>query len=139
MDEKTLVEDKWGHWNCELDCIPEEAIGFVYKIIDNTTGEFYIGLKNIVKKLTRPPLKGKKRKRRSLVESDWKTYCSSGSRAEDILENKENYTFEILSFHNSKSDLKIEETRLIIEHVYEKQCLNQMVNLRVRIYDKQKI
>ena len=49
---------------------------FVYIITDDT-GRSYIGVKQFHKKVTRPPLKGKKNKRRSIAESDWKTYVGS--------------------------------------------------------------
>jgi hypothetical protein len=127
-------EFDWGHWSCNhADSIPEGTIGFVYKITEKSSNKFYIGCKLVVNKLTRPPLKGKKRKRRSLVESDWKTYCSSsGAISESVSENKSNFTFEILSFHPSKSSLKIEEARLIINDIYNPMCYNEVVNLRCR-------
>jgi hypothetical protein len=127
----------WGHWDKHPEEIPEEAIGFVYRIVENSTGKFYIGCKLLYSKVIKPPLKGMKRKRKSLKESDWRTYCSSsGVIHESIEENKENYTFEILSFHNSKSELKIEEARLIINNIYNPQCYNQVVNLRCRVVKK---
>jgi len=41
------------------------------------TGKYYIGKKNLWAKRTLPPLKGKKRKRKVIKESDWKSYMSS--------------------------------------------------------------
>ena len=124
----------WGHWECQYDSIPEDALGFVYRITDLETNKFYIGCKQLYKQIKRPPLKGQKRKRICQVESDWKTYCSSsGLISESIKENEEGYKFEILSFHDSKSSLKIEEARLIIENIYDSMCLNEVVNLRCRI------
>jgi hypothetical protein len=124
----------WGHWRCELKEIPEGANSFVYKITEKSTGKFYIGCKQLYSTLTRPPLKGKKRKRKVIKDSDWRTYCSSsGVIQESIQENEENYDFEILSFHNSKSELKIEEARLIINDIYNPKCYNEVVNLRCRV------
>ena len=124
----------WGHWNCELDAIPEDALGFVYRITEKSTDKFYIGIKQLYKQIKRPPLKGKKRKRICQLESDWRTYCSSsGVISESIQENEDGFHFEILSFHPSKSALKIEEARLVIENIYNPQCYNEVVNLRVRI------
>jgi hypothetical protein len=125
---------EWGHWSKHPETIPEDAIGFVYKITDKTTNKFYIGCKQLFSKVTKPPLKGMKRKRRSLKESDWKTYCSSsGAIQESIKTNEDGYDFEILSFHDSKSSLKIEEARLIINDIYNPECYNEVVNLRCRV------
>ena len=44
---------------------------FVY-IITDPDGKSYVGVKQFHKKVTRPPLKGRKNKRRSIAESDWK-------------------------------------------------------------------
>lgn len=123
----------WGHWECSLPDIPKDAMSFVYKITDST-GKFYIGCKLLYKTIKRPPLKGKKRKRISQVDSDWRTYCSSsGSISEDVKLNEDKFKFEILSFHESKTSLRIEEARLIIENIYNPMCHNQMVNLRIRV------
>ena len=124
----------FGHWHCEFESIPEDSIGFVYKITDLSNDKFYIGCKQLYRQIKRPPLKGQKRKRICHVESDWKTYCSSsGVISESIKENEDNYKFEILSFHDSKSSMKIEEARRIIENIYDPQCYNEVVNLRCRV------
>lgn len=136
-------EMDWGHWVCLVDvkCPPKDSLGFVYRITDKVSGEFYIGIKQMYGIRTLPPLKNKdgskgKRKRKVKKESDWRKYCSSGSRAEDIKKDKDNYKFEILSFWNNKTDLKIEETKMIIENIHSNPnplCINQIVNLRVRV------
>ena len=124
----------WGHWAKHPNGIPEESIGFVYRITDNADGKFYIGCKQLFSTISKPPLKGKKRKRKVTKDSNWRSYCSSsGVISESIQENKDNYSFEILSFHKSKTDLKIEETKLIIDNIYDPQCYNEIVNLRVRV------
>lgn len=128
------MSQDYGHWDCSFETIPEDSIGFVYRITDKNTGKFYIGCKQLFKQIKRPPLKGKKRKRICKVDSDWKTYCSSsGVISESIQESKDNYSFEILSFHSSKSSLKIEEARIIIENIYNPMCYNEVVNLRCRV------
>ena len=124
----------WGHWRTKHESIPEDAIGFVYIITSKTTNEYYIGQKLLFSKITRPPLKGKKRKRRTIKDSNWRKYCSSsGVIAEDIASNEDQYDFEILSFHNSKTELSIEETRMIIDNINDPLCLNQIINIRVRV------
>lgn len=124
----------WGHWTSLAGDIPDDSIGFVYKITEKSTDKFYIGCKLLYKTIKRPPLKGKKRRRISHKDSDWRIYCSSsGAISENVEANKSNYKFEILSFHPSKTSMKIEEARLIIENIYSEQCYNQVVNLRVNV------
>lgn len=65
-----------------------DYLGFVYLLTNKENGMKYIGKKKFKRKLTRPPLKGKKNKRRSLVESDWMTYCGSSEETIRIVEDK---------------------------------------------------
>lgn len=124
-----------GHWDSNQTIFPkDDDIGFVYFIKNKSTNEFYIGCKLLKKKITRPPLKGKKRRRIQYIESDWKTYCgSSGAHSDDIRKNKDNYLFCILSFHKTKTSMKIHETEMIIKHIYNPCCLNECVNIRLRV------
>jgi hypothetical protein len=57
--------------------LPEQAIGFVYKIYNRKEDKYYIGKKILLNKRTKPPLKGYKRKRVTYVESNWKVYLGS--------------------------------------------------------------
>ena len=56
--------------------VKPEHVGFVY-LIETPDGMKYIGKKKFIKKVTRPPLKGKKRKRISYIPSDWMEYVGS--------------------------------------------------------------
>jgi hypothetical protein len=55
----------------------QKAIGFVYCLTNKMTGKKYVGKKFFFKTITRPPLKGQKKKRKTVVESDWKKYTGS--------------------------------------------------------------
>ena len=55
----------------------DDCEAFVYLITNTTNNRKYIGKKLAKRKVTRPPLKGKKNKRRSTKESDWRTYWGS--------------------------------------------------------------
>ena len=70
----------WTYQNQIVEEIPEGYIGFVYLITNLKTGQKYIGKKLAQFKRTKPPLKGKKLKRRSTVESDWREYWGSSDR-----------------------------------------------------------
>ena len=54
--------------------------GFIYRITNTTNGHDYIGRKYFTTIKKRPPLKGKKNKRRETVETDWKDYWGSSAR-----------------------------------------------------------
>lgn len=127
----------WGHWTPPdgCDCIPGDALGFLYKITDKKTKKFYIGIKQVSKRIKRKPLKGKKRNRISIGESDWRTYCSSsGEISEEIKKDESKYIFEILSFHPTKTLLKYAEAEYLIKNecLFDPNCYNQMFNYRLR-------
>ena len=61
----------------EITDMPEGTIGFVYMITNKEDGKFYIGKKSLYSHRTLPPLKGYKRKRKVIKESNWRHYNSS--------------------------------------------------------------
>ncbi len=96
--------------NIKWENVPKSIdnyLGFVYIIINTTNHKFYIGQKKFWFKRTLPALKGKKRKRRSLVESDWKTYNSSSKALqEDIAKlGEDKFVFEILRLCKNKAEM----------------------------------
>jgi hypothetical protein len=64
----------------------EDHVGFVYILTNKLNGMKYVGKKRFMRKITRPPLKGKKRKRRSLKESDWQEYYGSSEETKALVE-----------------------------------------------------
>ena len=77
----------WYYNGEPLTEVPEGYVGFVYVITDKSNGKMYVGKKGFWSKKTLPPLKGKTRKRRSLVESDWQKYYGSSEMVKELLEN----------------------------------------------------
>ena len=77
----------------ESDMI-EDYIGFVYEVYDTEAKMKYIGKKKFWSKVTKPPLKGKKNKRRSLKESDWKSYYGSSEEVKSLVENTGEWRFK---------------------------------------------
>ena len=61
----------------EVQDLPAGTVGFVYLIHNEKEDRFYIGKKLLLRKRTKKPLKGYKRKRVDYIESDWKTYTGS--------------------------------------------------------------
>ena len=89
---------QWTYEGKKINQIPEEYEGFVYLITNTTNNQKYIGKKLAKFKTTKPPLKGKKNKRRGYKESDWKDYWGSSDRLiADVNElGAEKFTREIL-------------------------------------------
>ena len=85
----------------------KEWVGFVYVITDKSNNKMYVGKKQFWSKKTLPPLKGKTRKRRSIVESDWKKYYGSSDLVNKLLleHGEKNFHREILHFGRSKGEL----------------------------------
>lgn len=113
----------------------EGKLGFVYLITHLVSGRKYVGKKQMQKKLKRPPLKGKKRKRISTVETDWRTYNSSSPQLTEWIEREGEGAFEfrILSAHDSKSQLAWEELKIQVENdvLRNDEWVNQCVNVRL--------
>ena len=72
----------------------EDYIGFVYEVYDKEAKMKYIGKKKFWSKVTRPPLKGRKNKRRSVKESDWKSYYGSSEEVKQLVENTGEWRFK---------------------------------------------
>ena len=90
-----------------------EHKGFVYELTDTANDMKYIGQKRFWKKITRPPLKGKKRKRRSLVESDWQNYYGSNEKIKLLVEAEglSRFSREILHLCNSTGEMNYLEAK----------------------------
>ena len=85
---------QWTYNGKKITKIPDEYEGFVYLITNKTTGQKYIGKKLAKFKTTKPPLKGKKNKRRGYKESDWKTYYGSQTDIKQLLVKGKKDEFE---------------------------------------------
>jgi len=108
----------WKYRGKEYTELPEEYFGFVYIITHRETGKSYIGKKQFKSLNTRRPLKGKKRKRRIIKESNWKNYWGSSEYLKEFIQEEglEKFDREILILCTSKSSLTYNETRLLFEN-----------------------
>ena len=109
--------------------------GFVYRITNTENGYDYIGRKFFWTVKKRPPLKGKKNKRRSTVETDWKDYWGSSDRlTKDILQlGKDKFTREIIYLCKTRGETNYMEVYFqITEHVLLREDnYNGIVNVRL--------
>ena len=133
MSKVWLYEGK--PYDPEFEEIPPEYVGFVYRITDTKTGEKYIGQKRFHRTKTLPITKTRKRRKKTLVESDWRTYHSS---SEVIKENvaaghSDRYEREILRFGYSKGDLNLLELMCQVENkvLFDPTYLNGIINARI--------
>ena len=104
---------QWTYRGKHINEIPDEYEGFVYLITNKTTGQKYIGKKLAKFKTTKPPLKGRKNKRRGYKESDWKDYWGSSDRLQADVDKlgPKNFTREILYLCKSRAEMSYIEAR----------------------------
>ena len=97
----------WYYNNKILEQPPEGYQGFVYLIMDKSNNKMYVGKKGFWSKKTLPPLKGKTRKRRSIVESDWQIYYGSSDMVKQLLleYGPQNFYREILYLCRTKGEM----------------------------------
>lgn len=89
----------------------------MYIITRLDTGRRYVGVKLFTRRITKPPLKGKKRKRRSVQESDWESYWGSNEELirEVQLLGEDSFKREIVKLCPTKAVAKYEEAKLQFE------------------------
>jgi len=105
-----------SHW--QIDEVAENAVGFVYVIINKLNKKTYIGKKFYYSTIRKKPLKGKKRTRVITKESNWRTYCSSSDyvKADIKKYGKENFTFKIIKSYDNKTKVNYAELELLVKN-----------------------
>ena len=84
----------------------QDNYGFIYRITNTTNGYDYVGRKYFTTVKKRPPLKGKKNKRRETVETDWKEYWGSSPRLQADIDalGRDKFTREIIHLCKSRGE-----------------------------------
>ena len=115
----------WKYKNKVIKSIkdmPKDSYGFVYEVTHIPTGKKYLGKKVLQFNRTLPPLKGTKRKRKVVKESDWLTYYGSHPEITTLIKEGKSLEFERESiiFTNSKKLLTYFEIKYqMIKEVLE--------------------
>lgn len=130
-----MTTSDWTYNGETVDELPETCIGFVYLITNLTNNKKYIGKKLSKFKKTKPPLKGKTRKRRTLIESDWRTYWGSSDHLNaDVAQlGEDKFTRQILYYCESKGELSYLEAKEQFDRgvLESDEYYNGIINVRV--------
>lgn len=125
-----------SEWIGMPDTIDENIhFSVIYCTTNTITNKKYIGKCQLWSNITRPPLKGKKRKRKIVKPSDYLNYYGSSEQLKKDLENygKDNFTREVLDIASCKWEACMLE--LLYQLKYNVICsdeyLNGIINLRI--------
>ena len=125
----------WTYQGTVVENIPEGYIGFVYLITNLTNNRKYVGKKLAQFKKSKPPLKGKKNRRKFSVESDWRDYWGSSDKLNEDVQTlgTENFSREILYFCKSKGEMSYLEAKEQFERrvLETDEYYNGIINVRV--------
>ena len=131
---------QWTFDGKVIDELPDDCEGFVYLITNLKTQQKYIGKKLAKFKTTKPPLKGKKNKRRGKKESDWRDYWGSSDRLQADVDKlgEKNFTREILYLCKSRAEMSYIEAREQFDRrvLETDEYYNGIINVRVGGSDK---
>lgn len=128
----------WLFNDTPVEELPEGCVGFVYLITNLTNNRKYIGKKLAQFSRTKPPLKGRKNRRRSKVESDWRDYYGSNDELNLDVQTlgTQNFKREILYYCGSKSELSYVEAREQFTHKVLESDEYYNGHIRVRVHGK---
>ena len=126
---------EWLYNGKVIDALPEDCEAFVYLITNNTNDKKYVGKKLAKFKTTKPPLKGKKNKRRGYKESDWQSYWGSSDNLKEDVEalGEDKFTREILYYCPSRGVASYIEAREQFERkvLENDDYYNGIINVRI--------
>ena len=112
-----------------------EYVGFVYIITEKETNMKYVGKKLFHRRKTLPVTKTRKRKKKILVESDWREYFGSSENVKLVLVDKGSDAFhrEILHLCKTKGDCSYMEMLEQVQRnvLADESYYNGIINVRI--------
>ena len=107
--------------------------GFVYLIENTTNGKKYIGKKFFVKPKVLPKTKTRKRRVRTKVESDWKTYYGSSDELKADIEAGHSVVRSILKLCATKGECSYYEAKLQFQYdvLLSDEYYNEFIGVKV--------
>ena len=112
-----------------------DVYGFVYLITNRATGRMYVGKKFFWSKKTLPITKTRKRRKRLLVESDWKNYYGSNVHLKEEVNNQGDEMFhrEILHLCKTKGECAYMEAKEQFDRdvLIDDKYYNGIINCRI--------
>ena len=125
----------WTYNNEIVNELPDDVEGFVYLITNLEDNRKYVGKKLAKFKTTKPPLKGRKNKRRGTKESNWRTYWGSSDHLNADVERlgPEMFTREILHYCPSRGALSYMEAKEQFDRrvLETDEYYNGIINVRI--------
>jgi hypothetical protein len=122
FEGKTLIDE----------AIPKNAIAFLYMITHVDSGRWYIGRKNLFRKVVKI-VKGKKK--RSLAPSEWKDYWSSSDYLKEQVKElgQDKFKREILIFVETASATIYGEEALLYMTgaMFDPLCINGHIRTKI--------
>lgn len=143
MTNEDYDKHPWKKDDSEILTTPDGCLGFIYLITNKLTGRMYIGRKKLTNTKTTyktvvvksTGLK-KKKKIKTEVESDWKTYFGSNTELQKDVEinGPENFDRQILRWCRTLGEMSYWETyEIFVRHaVALPEYYNTWVSVRVR-------
>ena len=117
------------------DFSPDDYYGFVYIITNRATAKKYVGKKFFWKTKTLPITKTRKRRKRTLVESDWRDYYGSNKYLQEEVQQQgsDMYHREILHLCKTKGECAYLETKEQFDRevLLSDEYYNGIINCRI--------
>lgn len=134
---------EWTYLGQPIESLPQDSVGFIYVITNKIDGRKYIGkkkqffVKTTQKTITLKNGTKKKKKIKTNVQSDWRTYYGSSDELKADVERLgvENFDREILEFANSLSMISYLEAKYQFETdalLHPDKWYNSWIMVRVR-------
>tara|TARA_Y100000996_G_scaffold346739_1_gene284935 strand:+ start:895 stop:1314 length:420 start_codon:yes stop_codon:yes gene_type:complete len=125
----------WYYRNISFKETPEDYQGFVYEITELRTGKKYIGKKNFWKPKTLPKNSKRKRRIRTRVESDWRSYFGSSGILNQLVEEQGDQNFKkvILKLCKTKGEMSYYEAKLQFEKdvLFKEEYYNEFIGCKI--------